>query len=658
MGAGPVNEEHEDAALMMTLQERFARDLRGWLQPRYTPDLHRSGVLEADLRVRLFGPQEDPGLVATARRLVEIVERARAALDQLTRHPAFLALDDAEPMRLSGAGWLDVVLARQARVLDALRTQTTFPLVVPTDNEPTVAPELTSLLRLLGSNKGHRTTEKIERSLHAVLTPIDRRRLFERLRAYGLPVLYYADPGAGKTHALARAVEESLANGVPTLLLRARELDPRQDWSKLLGDALERPGAPLHALLTAMDRAAASRQGRPRRLLIALDGLDESRHRAQWAERLRELATLTTRWPEVLFAVSTRTHLAETLDDIGAVARVPLGKSNAPLREVFRAHCEASHIHTPPWLRWALVDPLSIRLFADLFRGQDLKDRPPFDLSLTGLMARKLEQVEATARVTDADGWDERWRPVRALLRILARLSLGRDDPIPILEVTKACEDDTDLLRISSQQHGHILAHCRDEGLLLQTIVVPQDRYADDIECWEPVYQPLTDFLIAREIVREIEVSGGQPRIPSSIAYRYDIYILVAEMLTAGGHRIFEEHLWAEDLDEVEREDLQLRGLIAASSEHARTFAPFVRDIFLRDRSGCLRVVELLVVPTLRREHPFDARFVQEVLARMSVADRDLRWSGPPGLDSDNDEIWAGHAVFPRSSSRTRNRGT
>jgi KaiC/GvpD/RAD55 family RecA-like ATPase len=44
------------------------------------------------------------------------------------------------------------------------------------------------------------------------------------LQTLGQPAAYIGEPGVGKTHALAHAVHDQLANDKPAILIRAKEI--------------------------------------------------------------------------------------------------------------------------------------------------------------------------------------------------------------------------------------------------------------------------------------------------------------------------------------------------------------------------------------------------------------------------------------------------
>jgi hypothetical protein len=188
----------------------------------------------------------------------------------------------------------------------------------------------------------------------------------------------------GKTHALADAVRQHLEKGKPAILLRAKDIDLSKSWDPVLAEAVGESGWNLRQVLDALETAAIQAEVqatvnitddsefKPVRVLVAIDGLDETSRAERWAEKLGELLPLAKQYPRILFVCSLRTSLYSRLSIPKDISQVRLKGSDAPLEDILASYCKVNRIECPPILRWALKTPLAIRLFADLYQGQHI----------------------------------------------------------------------------------------------------------------------------------------------------------------------------------------------------------------------------------------------------------------------------------------------
>jgi hypothetical protein len=218
------------------------------------------------------------------------------------------------------------------------------------------------------------------------------------LQSLGQPAAYIGEPGVGKTHALANAVHIQLAAGKPAILIRAKNLDLARSWDVILAEAIGMSGSNINQVLDALEAAAMLVENS--RVLIAIDGLDETPKAEDWAEKLGELTPLAKKYPKVLFVCSLRTNLFNRIALPNGIDSVRLSGSDATLGEIFESYCNFNRIKCPPILRWALQTPLAIRLFADLYKEKyiDINAVTLQDFSLAKLIDQKINHAERAIR--------------------------------------------------------------------------------------------------------------------------------------------------------------------------------------------------------------------------------------------------------------------
>src|SRR5689334_19058655 len=102
---------------------------------------------------------------------------------------------------------------------------------------------------------------------------------------------------------------------------------------------------------------------------------------------------------------------------------------------------------------------------------------------------------------------------------------------------------------------------------------------------------------------------------------------------------------WAADLHEDDVHDLRLTALSLIKFSRAAHHRDYVAKRLVASMPSCRVVLSRVVTPGMRvPNYPFGARFVLETIRDLTVAARDVFWSGPRELDAD-DAPWSGSGV-------------
>jgi len=639
------------------LRQNFERAKHSWLSNRYSPDLHQTGQIEADLQLRLNGPSSQPKWLDEVRQIRILLEDVHLAVLRLSRYPQFMQREDAEDLIRSAEEWIVTAIAEQQELDKRILPGNSFPL--PNfEKEVTdeVAPwQLISIICPDKKGSSESLTADIGKQLEAALKRWLARRVTPRyLRTLSQPAAYIGEPGVGKTHALAHAVHDQLANGKPAILIRAKEIDLAKSWDVILAEAIGMPGSNINQVLDALEATTNQvetsntsdglhdSQFQSIRALIAIDGLDETPRAERWAEKLGELIPLAKEYPKVLFVCSLRTNLFYRIALPCGMDSVHLSGSDATLGEIFESYCNVNRIECPPILRWALRTPLAIRLFTDLYQGQHIHTVTLQEFSLVSLINRKIDYAERAIRENDPEGWSENITPVRDTLLAIVKACLSQGELLQA-EALNSAQRTSDVL--TRQQLLNILDKCLDHGLLLLRRQPSDDPFEGDLLFWEPAYETVTDFLLAWEACKEAARARNlsNPEMPAYLWYRGNAITLAAYLLGMKGYDFFTTGLWSNSLSLQEREELRLTTILMMPPDKGEDYRGWVIEIFKRNMPSCRKVLDRLVIPGLRIPgYLYGAQFVHEVLLPMQVAERDLFWSGPDYIPHNHDAPWEG----------------
>jgi hypothetical protein len=639
------------------LRQNFERARNSWLSNRYSPDLHQTGQIEADLQLRLEGPSSQPKWLDEVRQIRVLLEEVHLAVLRLRRYAQFMQRDGAEDLIKSAEEWIVAAIAEQQELAKRIVPGNSFPLP---DFEKEITDETApwQLINIISPDKKRSSespTADIGKQLESALNQWLARKVTPRyLRTLGQPAAYVGEPGVGKTHALAHAVHDQLADGKPAILIRAKEIDLAKSWDVILAEAIGMPGSNINQVLEALETTATQvetsntsdnlndSQFQSIRALIAIDGLDETPRAERWVEKLGELIPLAKQYPKVLFVCSLRTNLFYRITLPCGMDSVHLSGSDATLGEIFESYCKVNRIECPPILRWALRTPLAIRLFADLYQGQHIHTVTLQEFSLENLIKQKIEYAERIIRENDPEGWSENITPVRDTLRAIVKACLSQRELLQAkaLDVIDSAQSTPGVL--SRQQLLHILDKCLDHGLLLLRRQPSDDPFEGDLLFWEPAYETVTDFLLAWEAYNEAVTNLSNPEMPAYLWNRDNAITLAAYLLGMEGYDFFTTGLWS-NLSLEKREELRLTTILMMPPDKGEDYQTWVIEIFKRNMPSCRKVLDRLVIPGLRIPgYLYGSQFVHDVLLPMQVAERDFFWSGPDYIRHNHGAPWEG----------------
>jgi hypothetical protein len=615
------------------------------------------------LNIRLNGPGSYPVWLQGVTKMRHLLEDRLIATNRLRRYPEFMELPEAENLIQAAQDWLMEAIAEQVELEKRLSPGNSFPVPdFESKLDTTGTVDLQNLIDVLlpddRNNARENAVEPIGRQLNKLLELWYEREITpQKLRDWGQPVLYIGNPGVGKTDALANAVQQHLSQRKPAILIRARDIDLAQSCDLILANAIGQPTWNLRQVLDALASAAIQAEVRsvantgsileslPVRVLIAVDGLDETTRAERWAEKLGELAVVAQQYPRILFAFSVRPSLVQRISLPRNINKIRLRGSDAPLAYVFKKYCQTNDIKCPPLLRWALQTPLAIRLFAELYRGEIIDNISSQDFSLVELIKRKIDNAEDSIREREGEDWPRDIKPVSASLRAIAKACFAKGAALLEQEAMQAVESAQSLTGILTRsQLLQVLHQCRDQGLLLRRSLPSDDPFDTEIHTWEPAYETLTDFLLAWEAYQNVKQLPNSPDMPAYLVNRAASTTLAVYLLGKDGYNFFTSELWKNNLTGQDREDVQLMALSMMPSQSAEAYQDWVLNLFSLNMPTCRRVLEILIVPGLRLpNYIYSAKFVHHALLPMGVAERDLFWSGPHQIPHNHGAKWEGY---------------
>lgn len=648
------------------LARRFEVAERGWLSHRYLPDLHAAGDLEQHVALLLGAPEARGPLHGEVRAAIDEISSLRDDIERLTRYPSFTARADAVERRAAALVALGRLLTVGEALATALRTgrRVKGPPPFGTADEEALR-RIDETLSALNQDAGALSapTRTILDRLRHVLwenqTPLPILSAWRRWESTGKIAAFIGAPGIGKTHGLAHAVESQRDRAQPALLLRAKDCSIETGWAGILSAAVERPTMSLEGILNALEAVATRADVRRAReeaaqpaapqvereataFLLAIDGLEESGRHHRWAELLGELAAHLDRHPRLRAAVSLRTAAEKAI--LGRCERdaclpVPLHPAIGEVQDLLSRYCAHMQVPLPDRRhRWAIREPLSVRLYCELAKQVPGLGTDRQALSMPRLLRAKLDLVEEAIR--EKGGWSPHVSPLRAILRAVASLVVEHGAVTRADAIAHAAR--SQVAGLTEEKWSLVIDQAEECGLLLVHTEEPEVLHDLPISHVEPANEPLLDYLIAEIACKEMACAisrGERPALGTILVNRPDSQTQAAVLLAQRGVGVMRAGLWEGEIPEEQREVLELRAIAALDDERANSYTSWVRERLLASMPSCRRVLAELCIPVARDgAHPLGPRFVHEALLPLLPAKRDLFWSGPSYLPADGAE--------------------
>lgn len=654
------------------LVHRFNLARDGWLNKRYLPSLHGTGKIHASVLHLLGHPaardQVMGQLLEASAILAYAVFQIEKYLDryaerlcvwndkELTTFPDILT---RLPERLEMVG-------RYTRMLLHCSIHGTPPL--PLDVAAPFDDLVTSALDILKESRkipgGPQSRSDLEGALQTlqtanILPTINRAHIL--LKSQSLLIL--GEPGTGKTHGLGYEVERRLAKGCPAILIQAKSAPVSSGWGAMIRQALGLSGNWAEDEIWSALEACAARSDRARalstkqdgfilneltRVLICVDGLDESSDWNSWLERIGELKPIIEKHQRLRFCLSCRPYFLEGAGDLDIQTIMLPPDGDTPVSTLFDDYISHYKIDCSqvPWVRWALMTPLALRLFCEQYRGKSFHRDDEVRTTVAALLRAKIDRIDVELREWLDNRWGSSDQVVLRSLNAIARSECALTRNVAG-DLIRTAQDPDSLLDTSTCLK--ILDYFVDYGVISEYTPSTADPLRPSERYYRLSMAPLADYLIAVGAADET-IRTGFYTLPQVLRAKPAAQEMAALILMSD-HDLFvgDNGLWTEDLPATTIEELRLRTLARAPVWKTARYRPWIKSRLKESMPSCRRGLAYLAIPVSRMKgHPLGPRLVHETLLEFpSVVARDLIFSGPGYIPYNQGASWEGHGENP-----------
>jgi hypothetical protein len=441
-------------------------------------------------------------------------------------------------------------------------------------------------------------------------------------------MLLIGDAGLGKTHLMCSIADKRIAAGLPTIILLGQQFDDSEPWTQIIRLAgLSCDRDVFLGALNAIGEAAGQRA------LIMIDAINDGAGIRFWTEHLAAMLSHLRNYPHVAVAISVRTAYFEkdsfpTKQLISVMHEGFAGIANAATRHFFQYYGLAEP--NVPMLDPEFDNPLFLKLVCCALRDSGRHELPNDLVGVSAVFDFILD--ETNIRLAKKLDYAVNERLVQRAVDRLAGLMAGAAS-----EFLPAQDTAAELKKIlpSTGYSNSLLQHLISEHIVIQS---PKGNGSHE-DMIRFTYQRLSDHLIVRSILAKtpreslphlFKPTGTFGRMMGTGHDTW--YYGAAGWIEALAVQLPEK--WQMEIDQVLSgtldNDVFRRAFLSSiiwrkpttfSSNTKRRMNTLIRSTHWSE------VLDTIICISARPRHPYNANFLDALLAGQTMAERDAWWS-------------------------------
>ncbi|MES2398084.1 MAG: hypothetical protein V4549_18870 [Bacteroidota bacterium] len=634
------------------LKQKFDLTKAGWLKERYTPSLHCQGTIQGKIEEVLFTPIFRENEIKSVEKVIKQTLLTNSTIEEFNRLAGggneFEA--DLNSIKTNLNTYHDELL----KILESIKNgEDTYK--APIIPEVDIWPVRSAIQQKKLSNNFRNLQPKLIRALektHQVHLGQYIYQVPEKHRPHNFLIL--GGPGTGKTHGVAKAVENRLTDNLPAIIIRAKGT-PIDNWASILHSTLgglndwsdEQIFSGLEALAIRADqyRALAGTlsticENEPTKILICIDGVDEAEDAETWKIRINETTKWINQHPRLRFIVTSRQYVPYNMNpcdlDFDHINRRfdLLDEGDVSLHELVPKYLEEYNINyeNAPWIIGAFGNALSLKLFCEEYKGQNLSSlAKPVTLGLGALLNAKIQRIENEFFEKLSPDWSKTDQVIKKALFHIAE-ALQNKSYVEHETLCKHLAKEFDGL-IDRNWAAKLLDTFANHGVILKREQTPDDGISLVKIDYTAAYQSYLDYFIAIKATQEI-VNSGKKNVPDLLKLKNDwnsFRLTAISLLNDHNILIGENGYWVDDFDAEKIRSLKFGALNNASDQVISGQIPAIKDVFLKSIEQRNAVLFQFIIPNLyRKELNLGIDFLHDSLIKFQNAfDRDTVWSSP-----------------------------
>lgn len=460
-------------------------------------------------------------------------------------------------------------------------------------------------------------------------------------------ILFLGEPGTGKTQGIAAVADKILNNHFHiAIVIQAKDISASQTWFDLIKTNLGLSSAwseseLWQALVTTADQNSYAEIHSDKviispKVLILVDGIDESSEQEKWIERINETRAIIEKYPRVRFCFTSRPYGLSSSKNIEIRYLSPNGDvSPSILFEKYIKHYNI-RIENNISLKYQITTPLALKLFCELYANQTLDLSKEFDVSLSGLLQKKIAIIEES--FSKKSGHSIKDQLVFNSITLLTEEFITNDK----IEHRHLIEKLSSAFSISVEL-SNMLADFLERYGILRCYCEHVNDFRAKIYYYYPGIKGYFDYttsIILLEKYKRPDLIDFSQCVPID---KNSLYCLAVISIQKYDYLI----TWNKTINKVATEDL-IQMLIYWSLQNApastaQNFKSVILEIMQNSSDDLISIVNNIVLPLSRNiSHPLGISILDEFLfAFDKPAKRDIIWSPIGYLKTCSNAKWS-----------------
>ena len=461
-------------------------------------------------------------------------------------------------------------------------------------------------------------------------------------------LLFLGAPGTGKTHGVGAVVEKLLGEGIHIpLLIQARNIPVSAEWKDIVSSYLGLSASWAEdeiwqALISLANRRCvqepllSSEIRLSPKVIIFVDGLDESSTHERWVNRIQKTAAITANYPQIRFCFTARPTAFENQIDYAEVERLN-NAGDVPAHMLFDEYMRAYNITTQNngWLKYALTTPLALKLFCEIHQGQTVSLSNRTEVSMDKLWQKKIEKVEH--EYCEKNGYSPKSQYVfRAIVFLSKQFVNAKRLEHTFLETELATE-----LEIATEHANGLIDYLAEYGVLScyceHGVGLTPNTYF-----YYSGIQGYFDYASALQILAQYEHPQNINFNECRAVHMNTLNSLAILSIERYGYLVSQNPTIDAVIGGWAKAELLFLALLHTDYSTATQFKARAIEIMSESADGLITIVNHLVLPLCRDcEHPLGVTLLGEFLNSFEKpAQRDILWSMPENLRNFEGKRW------------------
>lgn len=626
----------------------FEKARNSWLMAKYVPDLNTFGNIAQSVSQLLGETCQREQQVKSFQKIYELCGKYSSVAE------AFLSVCGDYPelteILIETSDRIKSIATECAKIISWYRDET--PIDHNIDNS-VFSVDFDSIANSINESRDFTIHYFHASDVTKILRKLDKFDFYALLKDFNRSIqkkslLFLGTPGTGKTHGIGALSEKLLSDGLHIpLLIQARNIPVSFTWKKIICEYLGLSSSwsedDIWQALTSLanrhqfqeSHLSAEVKISPK-VIIFVDGLDESSTRERWFERIQEANVITANYPQIKFCFTARPTAFNELPNYAKVERLS-NAGDVPTHLLFDSYMRAYHITTQNngWLKYSLTTPLALKLFCELNQNQTVRLSNRTEVSMTALWRKKIENIER--EYCEKVSCSEKNQYVLRAITLLSKRFIG----CARLEYSVLLDAIISELKITPEYAESLTEHLESYGVLSYyceygTGLIPDTYF------YYPGMQGYFDYASALHIM-------SQHKHPKDIDFK-DCRAIEANTLNSlaiisiqnYGYLLTRNPTIDAVMTDWSRKELQFLALLHANYDTAAQFKERAVEIMSDSAFGLITIANQLVLPLSRDcEHPLGVILLDEFLNGFEKpAQRDILWSVPGYLKNSTGKRW------------------